>query len=72
MLIGYRTIIANLVLLLAGWLNTHYQIVIDPNDQVAIVTSVLAIGNIGLRLLTKTPVFDKGAKDGTGDKNTSK
>ena len=59
MLQGYRTILVNLVALAAAWLNTHFQIVVDPEDQIAIVTTLLAIGNIGLRLLTSTPAFKK-------------
>ena len=59
MLQGYRTIFVNLVALGAAWLASHYGIIIDENSQTALVVTLVTLSNIGLRLLTKTPVFTK-------------
>ena len=56
---GFKTILVNLIVILAAWLNTNYGIVLDGSTQAAIAVSALAIINIGLRIITKTAVFKK-------------
>lgn len=55
---GYKTVIANAVLLIASGL-ALMGVDIGMDEQAAIVTSVVTIGNIVLRFATKTPVFNK-------------
>lgn len=56
---GYKTIVLNLVALFATYLASHYGIIIDQDSQISLAVTIMTIGNIGLRLLTKTPVFTK-------------
>ena len=55
---GYTTLIANAVLLIASGL-ALVGIEVGIEEQSAIVVSVVAIGNIILRIFTKTPVLNK-------------
>ena len=55
---GYKTLIANAVLLIASGL-ALVGIEVGIEEQSAIVVSVVAIGNIILRIFTKTPVLNK-------------
>jgi len=56
---GYRTIICNVVALLAVWLNEKFGIALELQDQEALVATIIIVGNIYLRLKTTTPVFKK-------------
>ena len=53
---GFRTIIFNLVAMIAAWLATKYGIEIAEHHQMEITTCIIALGNIALRIITKTPV----------------
>ena len=66
---GFRTIIFNVVTILAAWLTVNYDIELTEEHQLAITTTIISIGNIALRLVTKTPV---GRKDNTVDYNEDK
>lgn len=55
---GYRTIIVNIIALVAS-LSATQGLEIGAEDQASIATAVLAIINIGLRFITTTPVGDK-------------
>ena len=55
---GYKTVIANAVLLVASVL-TLIGVDIGIEEQAAIVTSVVTVGNIVLRFATTGPIFEK-------------
>lgn len=55
---GYKTVIANAVLLMASGLALA-GVEIGLDEQAAIVTAVITIGNLVLRFVTKGPVFNK-------------
>ena len=59
MLQGFKTVIFNIVALIAAWLATHYGIDIAPDEQAAIAVSIVTIGNIILRIFTKSAIFTK-------------
>ena len=54
---GFRTIIFNIVAIAATWLVVNYGIELSEEHQLAITTSIIALINIVLRLITKTPAF---------------
>jgi hypothetical protein len=55
---GYRTIIANAVMLAASGLALA-GIDVGVEQQAAIVMAIMTVANIGLRLATSTPVGTK-------------
>lgn len=59
MLQGFKTIIFNIVALIAAWLATNFGIDIAPEEQAAIAVTLVTIGNIILRIFTKSAVFKK-------------
>lgn len=56
---GFKTIIFNIVAIAASLLATNYEIELSPDHQAAITTTMIAVVNIGLRIITKTPVGKK-------------
>ena len=62
---GFRTILFNVLVAVSSWLGVNYGIELTEEHQSAVVTTVIAAANIGLRMLTKTPV---GKKDKTNKK----
>ncbi len=59
MFTGFKTVIFNVVALIAAWLAAHYGIDIAPEEQAAIAVTIVTVGNIVLRIFTKTPIFTK-------------
>jgi hypothetical protein len=59
MLQGFKTIIFNVVALIAAWLATNYGIDLAPDEQAAIAVTIVTVGNIILRIFTKSAVFTK-------------
>lgn len=59
MLQGYRTLVFNGVALITILINEVFNLQIASNEQEAIATFVLVVGNIILRLKTKTPIGRK-------------
>jgi hypothetical protein len=59
MLQGFKTVIFNIVALVAAWLATNYGITIAPEEQAAIAVTIVTIGNIILRIFTKSAIFKK-------------
>lgn len=58
---GYRTIIVNVIALVASVLATMgYEM--TPEEITVISTGILAIVNIGLRFITDTPAMQGGSK----------
>jgi preprotein translocase subunit SecY len=55
---GYRTLIVNVIALLASILGM-YGHEVSPEDQVNISTAILAIVNIALRFYTTTAIGEK-------------
>ena len=55
---GFKTVITNTVLLAASALSMA-GVDIGLDEQAAIVTAVITIGNLILRAFTKGPVFEK-------------
>ena len=56
---GFRTIIFNITATIATWLGATHGIDIPDEHQAAIATTIIAIVNILLRLITRTPVFKR-------------
>ena len=50
---GFRTIIFNIIALAATWFGANSHIELIEDNQLEITTTLLALGNIGLRLFTK-------------------
>lgn len=71
MMQGYRTILYNIIALLAVWLNEKFGIVLELKDQEAIVATIIVAGNIYLRMKTTTPVFKKEIQSVRTDKISS-
>ena len=59
MLQGFKTIIFNIVALIAAWLATNFGIELAPDEQAAIAVTLVTIGNIILRIFTKSAIFTK-------------
>lgn len=59
MLQGFKTIIFNIVALIAAWLATNFGIELAPDEQAAIAVTIVTIGNIILRIFTKSAIFTK-------------
>lgn len=59
MLQGFRTVLFNLIAILAVWLNDKFGIQLTEEMQTSLVVTILGIGNIILRFITKTPIFKK-------------
>lgn len=59
MLQGFKTIIFNVVALIAAWLATNYGIDLAPDEQAAIAVTIVTVGNIMLRIFTKSAIFTK-------------
>jgi len=59
---GFRTIIFNGVAIVATWLAVNYEIELSQDHQAAITTTIIAVINIALRIITKTPVGKKKKK----------
>ena len=53
---GFKTIAFNLVAIVASWLATEYGIELPEDHQTAITVTIVSLANIGLRLITKTPI----------------
>ena len=53
---GFRTIIFNIVAVAASWVSGSFGIDLSGDTQAAIGTTIIAVANIALRVLTKTPV----------------
>lgn len=62
MLQGFKTVIFNIVAMIAAWLAAHYGIDIAPEDQAAIAVTIVTLGNIVLRIFTKTSIFNRNQK----------
>jgi hypothetical protein len=71
MMQGYRTILYNIIALLAVWLNEKFGIILELKDQEAIVATIIIAGNIYLRIKTTTPVFKKEIQNVKSDKISS-
>jgi hypothetical protein len=56
---GYRTIVVNVVALLALGAAALLNIEVNAEDQGLIVGAVLVVINIGLRRITTTPMGEK-------------
>ena len=56
---GFRTIIFNGVAIIATWLGTNHGVELSQEHQTAITTTIIAAVNIGLRMVTKTPIGKK-------------
>ncbi len=54
---GFKTVIFNLVALLAAWLATKYGIEVSEEQQTAIAVTIVCVINIILRTFTKTRIF---------------
>lgn len=65
MLQGFKTVIFNIVAMIAAWLATRYGIDIAPEEQMAIAVTLVTIGNILLRIFTKTTIFNRKPKGGS-------
>lgn len=65
---GFKTIIFNLTAALAAWLGATYEIELPEEHQAALATTIVALGNILLRLFTKSPVFKKNGRKRDKDK----
>ena len=54
---GWRTLVANALAAVLAWVNSSFGIVeLDPATQGATVVTIMAAMNMGLRMITKTPV----------------
>jgi hypothetical protein len=51
---GFRTIIFNAVAAISSWIGVSYGIEVNEEHQTAICTTIIALANIALRLITKT------------------
>jgi len=60
---GFRTIIFNVITAAASWIGVTYGIEISDEHQMAFCTTVIAVANIALRLITNTPVGKKDDKN---------
>lgn len=60
MLNGFKTVIFNLVAIFAAWMSTQFGIDIDAELQMAIAVTIVGVGNLILRALTNTPIFNLG------------
>lgn len=60
MLSGFKTVIFNLVAIFAAWMSTQFGIDIDPELQMAIAVTIVGVGNLILRAITKNPIFNLG------------
>ena len=59
---GFKTITFNIVAIAATWITTEYGIELSEDHQTAFATTIIALANIGLRVLTKTPIGKKDRK----------
>jgi hypothetical protein len=59
MLQGFRTVIINLIAILAIWLNDKFGIQLNEELQTSLAVTILGLVNICLRFITKTPIFKK-------------
>jgi|GEM_PF-3338200 len=53
MLQGFRTVLFNLIAILAIWLNDKFGIQLTEEMQTSLVVTILGIGNIILRFITR-------------------
>ena len=53
---GFRTIIFNIVTIAATWLAGKHGIELTEEHQTAITVTLVSLANIGLRVITKTPI----------------
>lgn len=60
---GFRTIIFNVITAAASWIGVTYGIEISEEHQMAFCTTIIAVGNIALRLITTTPIGKKESKN---------
>jgi len=58
MLVGYRTVIFNLLGPVFVWLGAR-GLNLDPDAQAAVVTLIMAVGNLALRYVTTTAIGQK-------------
>ena len=58
MLVGYRTVIFNLLGPIFVWLGAR-GVQLDPDAQAAVVTVIMAAGNLVLRWFTTTAIGQK-------------
>ena len=65
MLQGFKTVIFNIVAMIAAWFAAHYGIDIAPEEQMAIAVTLVTLGNILLRIFTKTTIFNRQPKGGS-------
>lgn len=56
---GFRTIIFNIVAIAVSWVGARYGLELTEEHHTAITVTVISLANIGLRLITKTPIGDK-------------
>lgn len=56
---GFRTIIFNSLAIVASWLGSNCNLPISEEHLTAITTTLIALVNIGLRVITKTPICKK-------------
>ena len=66
---GFKTIIFNIVTAVSSIIGASYGLEITDEHQMAFCTTIIAVGNIILRLVTKTPI---GKLDQTNIKKTEK
>ena len=56
---GFRTIIFNITATIDTWFGATHGIEIPEEHKAAIATTIIALVNIFLRLITRTPVFKR-------------
>ena len=54
-LTGYRTIITNVIIVLAAAASV-FGIIIPEDEKTAVIAGLIAVANIALRIITRTPV----------------
>jgi len=61
---GFRTIIFNAIAAISAWIGVTYGIEVTEEHQMAFCTTIIALANIMLRLMTTTPAGKKDKNNG--------